>query len=343
MGGYLAYAEYKDSGVEWLGKVPSHWQVKRLKDSASYNDEALDEDTDPDYEIEYIDISSVDLVEGITHCETLFFEKAPSRARRKVRNGDTIVSTVRTYLKSITAIRNPPANMIVSTGFAVVRPKATLEPDYIGYLLQSEGFVGVVVANSVGVSYPAINASVLARLPVVEPPIEEQRSIARFLDYKTAQIDALIAKKETLLKKLAEKRTALISQAVTKGCDRTVPMKDSGIEWLGEIPAHWNASRLKYVTHLIIDGTHVTPTYLDEGIPFLRVTDIVQADTKEINLDNAKFISEEEHKILSKRSKPQKGDLLYSKNGTIGVVRVVNWDFEFSIFVSLCLIKMVLP
>ena len=73
MGGYLAYAEYKDSGIEWLGNVPLHWEVKRLKDNASYNDEALDEDTDPDYEIEYVDISSVDLVEGITHCETLLF------------------------------------------------------------------------------------------------------------------------------------------------------------------------------------------------------------------------------------------------------------------------------
>lgn len=86
------------------------------------------------------------------------------------------------------------------------------------------------------------------------PPINEQRSIARFLDYKTAQIDALIVKKETLLKKLAEKRTALISQAVTKGCDRAVPMKDSGVEWLGEIPAHWRVVRLRFLIHKIEQG-----------------------------------------------------------------------------------------
>ncbi|OAB55911.1 hypothetical protein AY599_17905 [Leptolyngbya valderiana BDU 20041] len=86
------------------------------------------------------------------------------------------------------------------------------------------------------------------------PPLEEQRSLAQFLDYKTAQIDALIAKKEELLERLAEKRTALISEAVTKGIDRTVPMKDSGIEWLGEIPAHWEVVRLRFLLKKIEQG-----------------------------------------------------------------------------------------
>lgn len=124
------------------------------------------------------------------------FEKAHSRARRKVRDGDTIISTVRTYLKSIAAIKAPPNNLIVSTGFAVIRPREEISSNYIGYLLQSEGFIGEVVSNSVGVSYPAINSSVLISLPVVEPPLEEQDTIAQFLDHKTSQIDALISKKE---------------------------------------------------------------------------------------------------------------------------------------------------
>ncbi|MDJ0532647.1 MAG: restriction endonuclease subunit S [Xenococcaceae cyanobacterium MO_207.B15] len=117
--------------------------------------------------------------------------------------------------------------------------------------------------------------------------------------------------------------------------------KDSGVEWLGDIPEHWEAVRLKHITNLIIDGAHFTPTYVNEGVPFLRVTDIVQAKNKSINLDNIKFIPEEEHKTLSLRCNPEKGDLLYSKNGTIGVPRIIDWDFEFSIFVSLCLIKII--
>nr|WP_208492116.1 restriction endonuclease subunit S [aff. Roholtiella sp. LEGE 12411] len=114
---------------------------------------------------------------------------------------------------------------------------------------------------------------------------------------------------------------------------------DSGVEWLGKIPEYWKAVRLKHITNQIIDGAHFTPTYVNEGIPFLRVTDIVGAKNNSINMNNIKFIPEGEHNILSIRCKPEKGDLLYSKNGTIGVPRIVDWAFDFSIFVSLCLIK----
>ncbi len=114
--------------------------------------------------------------------------------------------------------------------------------------------------------------------------------------------------------------------------------KDSGIEWLGEIPAGWGVKKLKYVSNLIIDGTHFTPTYVDKGIPFLRVTDI---QTSSIDFDTIKYISTEEHCKLTKRCEPEKGDLLLSKNGTIGITKVVDWDFPFSIYVSLCLIKFI--
>ena len=246
MDNFPTYQKYKQTRCAWLKEIPEHWGFKRLKNVASHNDEALDERTDPDLEIEYVDISSVSLVNGIEKTELMHFEKAPSRARRKVKDGDIIVSTVRTYLKAIAPICNPSENMIVSTGFAVLRPKENLFSGYAGYLLQSNGFVGDVVANSVGVSYPAINASDLVRISVVEPPIEEQQVIARFLDFKTAQIDALIEKKKTLIDKLSEKRTALSSQSVTKGLDPTVAMKDSQVPWLGDIPAHWMPKRLRF-------------------------------------------------------------------------------------------------
>ena len=114
--------------------------------------------------------------------------------------------------------------------------------------------------------------------------------------------------------------------------------KDSGVEWLGKIPKNWKFSKLKYQTTKIIDGAHFTPTYIDdeEGIPFLRVTDLHHT---EINLENVKRIPLEEHIELIKRCEPKKGDLLLSKNGTIGLMKIVNWDWKFSVFVSLCLIK----
>lgn len=112
--------------------------------------------------------------------------------------------------------------------------------------------------------------------------------------------------------------------------------KYSGINGVGDIPIHWELKKVKYVTNQIIDGAHFTPTYVEEGVPFLRVTDI---QSEKIDLQNVKRIPVEEHDALIKRCKPEIGDLLLSKNGTIGITKLVDWDWEFSIFVSLCLIK----
>jgi type I restriction enzyme S subunit len=127
------YPKYKDSGVPWLGEVPEDWAVKPIKAVASINDEALPETTDQDYEMDYVDIGSVSLGAGIEKIEHFSFKEAPSRARRIVRDGDVIVSTVRTYLKAIAPITAPPENLIVSTGFAVVRPKPALFSGFAKY------------------------------------------------------------------------------------------------------------------------------------------------------------------------------------------------------------------
>ncbi|RLD05858.1 MAG: restriction endonuclease subunit S, partial [Chloroflexi bacterium] len=213
------YPAYRDSGVEWLGEVPEGWEVKRLKNIADINSEVLPETTDPNFELQYVDISNVDSRGMILDAQDMRFEDAPSRARRIVRHGDTIISTVRTYLKAIAFIENPPNNLIVSTGFAVLRAHEGIDPKYLFALAMCEPFVETVMANSVGVGYPAISPTVLACLPTWLPPLPEQRAIAAFLDRETAKIDALAAKKERLVELLKEKRTALISHAVTKGLD----------------------------------------------------------------------------------------------------------------------------
>ena len=115
--------------------------------------------------------------------------------------------------------------------------------------------------------------------------------------------------------------------------------KDSGIEWIGDIPSNWSSTKLKFHTKKIIDGAHFTPTYIEksnDSIPFLRVTDL---HSKEILLDEVKYIPTSEHQELIKRCNPEVGDLLLSKNGTIGLMKIIDWDWEFSIFVSLCLLK----
>ena len=243
---YKPYPGYKESGVEWLGEVPEHWEVKPIKRIASSNNDVLTEKTPDEYEIEYVDISSVNEVEGIVKTEEMIFKNAPSRARRLVRDGDIIISTVRTYLKAIAPIKSPNENLVVSTGFAVIRPNKELLPAFAAYLFKARYLIELIISRSVGVSYPAINSSDLVALKTVVPSLKEQQTIAAFLDRETAKIDTLIAKQERLIELLAEKRTALISHAVTKGLNPDVPMKDSGVEWLGEVPAHWEVNRFKF-------------------------------------------------------------------------------------------------
>ncbi len=272
---YNPYSDYKPSGDVWLGDIPTHWLVQRLKYLATVNDETLPENTERGLEIAYIEIGNVDSIKGITGIENLEFEDAPSRARRIVRQGDVIISTVRTYLKAIARIESLCTNLIVSTGFAVIRPRL-LHDGFTAYALSSPYFVERVVAHSVGVSYPAINASDLACLEVAFPPLYEQRAIAAFLDRETAKIDSLVSKKERLIELLHEKRTALISHTVTQGLDPNAPTKDSGVEWLGNIPAHWEVRRLRYLGEAIIGLTYSPQNIVEEedGILVLRASNI---------------------------------------------------------------------
>ncbi len=212
------HPKFKPSGVEWLGEVPEHWGAKRLKYVSSINDEALPESTPPDLEIAYVDISNVQAAAGIIGVEEMVFEDAPSRARRIVRDGDTIVSTVRTYLRAIAPIRAPRPNLIVSTGFAVVRPRS-VDPGFLFYALCESRFVESIVARSVGVSYPAVNASDVGAISVPLPPLPEQRAIAAFLDRETAKLDQMSAKVEEAVARLQEYRAALITAAVTGKID----------------------------------------------------------------------------------------------------------------------------
>jgi type I restriction enzyme S subunit len=258
------YPNYRDSGVEWLGEIPTHWKVKRLKYLALLNPESLAEDTDPAREMTYVDIGGVDSLGRIVERESLTFGSSPSRARRVVIDGDVIVSTVRTYLRAIAPIDNPEPTLVVSTGFAVVRAAGDLISDFAAYALRAPFFVERIVANSKGVSFPAINETEMATYELAVPPEPEQRAIATFLDCETARIDALVAKKERLIELLQEKRAALITRAVTKGLDLTVPMKNSGIEWLDEIPADWEVVRIgRKIT--LQRGVDITKDEQNEG------------------------------------------------------------------------------
>jgi type I restriction enzyme S subunit len=261
------------------------WPTQRLKFAATINDEALSQDTDPDYEIEYVDISNVDSSGVIHEIVSYRFEDAPSRARRKVQHGDVIISTVRTYLQAIAPIENPPDNLIVSTGFAVVRPRlGTLDEQFCKFALREPAFLAEVEKRSTGVNYPAINASELGDLFVHLPPLPQQRAIAHYLDGETARIDALVAAKERLLELLAEKRRALIARTVIRGLNANVPLRDSGISWLDQIPAHWEMERAKWLFH---ERDERSKTGEEELLTVSHHTGVTPRSEKDVNMFQA--------------------------------------------------------
>ena len=330
-GKYPPYPEYKDSGVEWLQLCPSSWETKALKYIVSCNDEVLSESTDPDMEFEYIDIGGVSSSEGITRTESMRFSGAPSRARRIVRQGDIIVSTVRTYLEAIAPISLEFDGKIASTGFAVLRPKYLLS-GFAKYALRARHFIDSVVARSTGVSYPAINSSELIDIKIVVPSLKEQQTIASFLDYETARIDRLIAQQQRLIELLKEKRQAVISHAVTKGLNPDAPMKDSGVEWIGQVPEHWQCVPFG----LLVSRADLGGNYLggqeENGIPFLKMGNLGRGC---IVLDKLECL--EEGSSFDDSHRLSMGDFLFNTRNSLDLVgKVAVWhdELEFALYNS---------
>ncbi|MFM6157058.1 MAG: restriction endonuclease subunit S [Sphaerospermopsis kisseleviana] len=324
MGKYQGYDKYKDSGVEWLGAIPNHWEVIPIKFSLSmpitdgpHETPDLLDDGIPFISAEAIknDQINFDKKRGYISLE----EHKRFSKKYKPKYGDV-------YMVKSGATTGNVARVQTHEEFNIWSPLAALRPnqektttDFLFYVIKSKPFFYSVEQSWSFGTQQNIGMGIIANIRITFPPLEEQEKIARFLDYKTKQIDELIAKKETLIEKLDEKRTSLISHAVTKGLDVNVPMKDSGIEWLGAIPKHWEVKRLKQVTKLI-DGdrgkNYPNENDLqDEGIPFLS-TENIKFNTFDFS-QRTKFITLEKFESLS-RGKLIQNDLVVTMRGTIG-------------------------
>ena len=221
---------------------PNSWQRVRLLNVASVNPETLPETTDPDFTFKYIDIAAVSGNGVINLPEQLVsFSEAPSRARRIVQPGDILVSTVRTYLRAIARVTDE--GCIASTGFAVIRAGNSVDGDFLYWWLRSHPFVEQVVAQSVGVSYPAINASALAHFTVPLPSLEVQRIIAERISTESATIDELIAEQERQRALLFYRRTAFLKYMV---CGRFAAVAPNELApyWLGPVPTDWGTYKV---------------------------------------------------------------------------------------------------
>ena len=323
------YGAYKDSGVEWLGEVPAHWEVVPLKRSLSLNSEKI---SSRNSTLKYYGMENIESWTG-RFKET---ESEIEGLANKFNENDILFGKLRPYLAKVGLAT---CEGICSTEFLVYRTK-NQSANFFKYLLLSTDFINLVDASTYGSKMPRANADFIGIQHLPTPNLREQTAIAAFLDCKTAQIDQAMAIKEQQIALLKEHKQIQIQTAVTRGLDPNVPMRDSGVEWIGKIPVHWKIVKLKWLTTQIVDGAHFTPTYVDFGIPFLRVTDLSNMIDGKVNWDDVRYIPEKEHTELIKRANPKKGDVLLSKNGTIGLTKVIDWEREFSFFVSLCLIKL---
>nr|WP_319401751.1 restriction endonuclease subunit S [uncultured Carboxylicivirga sp.] len=207
-------ANMKDSGVEWIGKIPVGWELRPLKHIASINKQSLPENTSKVHMFDYVDIGSVSYTNGIEKTERFSFKDSPSRARRIACSGNTIISTVRTYLKAIDFVSEEKSSFIYSTGFAILQP-IIIHDKFLYHFVRSDAFTEQVTVNSTGMSYPAINSTDLGKLWVAVPPKEEQTQIVTYIETQSTKIDNAIALQQTQIEKLKEYKAILIDSAVT--------------------------------------------------------------------------------------------------------------------------------
>ena len=272
------YPAYKDSGVEWLGEIPTHWEIVPVY--ARY-EVALGKMLDAkrirgDWLGKYV--RNIDVQWDSVNTRDLpqmdFVPKERNRYRLEL--GDLLVCEGGEVGR--TAIwQGAIKECFYQKAIHRVRPRSQRDiPRFFYYVMYSLAKRGVFVAGSNPNTIDHLTAIQLSHYRLIFPPHDEQRAIAAFLDRETTKIDALVAKKERLIELLQEKRTALISHAVTKGLDPDVPLKDSGVEWLGEIPAHWEVKRLRVMgtlqTGITLGKKYETPDLVTR--PYLRVANV---------------------------------------------------------------------
>ena len=262
------YPKYKDSGVEWLGEIPAHWSAKRMKFVAPARISKLD--AKPDDAV-YVGLEHVESRTG-----RLQLEAQPEGVDSVVSSfatGDVLFGKLRPYLAKAA---RPSFNGVCTTEILPLRPSPGSLQSYVMYCLLNAPHVRWLDSLTYGARMPRVNAEQVGDSRLPAPPESEQRDIADFLDRETAKIDALMANKERLIELLQEKRTALITRVVTRGLDANVPMKDSGVEWLGEVPAHWEVRPLKSMSNLQT-GLTLGKRYEGEAVttrPYLRVANV---------------------------------------------------------------------
>lgn len=328
---YKPYPAYKDSGVEWAPQAPIHWTVTPLLAVADERDDS----NRGMKETNLLSLSYGEIVtKDINDNDGLLPE---SFETYQIIEADDIVWRLTDLQNDKRSLRTALSTQrgIITSAYLATRVKAA-KARFVAYQLRSYDTTKVFYSMGGGLRQ-SMKYSDVKRLPMMLPTREEQTTIANFLDRETAKLDTLIAKQEKLIELLQEKRQALISHAVTKGLDPNVKMKDSGVEWLGKVPEHWEVCAIKRMTDLITDGAHVSPETEGGVYEFVSTKDISESG---IDFDGCLKTSPKSYELMVKTGcRPISGDVLFSKDGTVGRTTVIKEQRDFAVASSLIIIR----
>jgi type I restriction enzyme, S subunit len=318
------YISYAPTTVEWIRELPCEWEILPLKRIVRLVTDRASARHHP------VALENIQSWTGrFLSSESEFEGKGTS-----FQPGDILFGKLRPYLAKV-FLANTEGEAVGD--FHVLRPDERVHRRFLFYQLLTREFIEVVDGSTFGAKMPRASWEFVGGMPIALPPVADQGTIAAFLDRETAKIDTLVAEQRRLIELLKEKRQAVIAHTVASGLNRDVPMTPSGIEWLGDVPAHWQISRLKRISPFIAVGIVVNPSsYVsDQGLPFIYGGDIRQ---ESIDWQNARRISSEDSADNSK-TQLHEGDLLTVRVGAPGVTAVVPRECEGGNCASVMLVR----
>jgi type I restriction enzyme S subunit len=322
------YDEYGESGVNWLSKIPAHWKPTRLRFLVELSPSKNEvRDLPEDEKVSFIPMEAIRENGGLDLEQTNELEEVID-GYTYFREGDVLVAKITPCFENRKGAF--ASNLQNGIGFGttelhVLRPDEGIDGRYLFYTTMSHPFRKIGESTMYGAGgQKRVSDDFIRNLEWPIPPLDEQRAIAAYLDRETERIDALIEKKEQLIDLLEEKRKSLITRVVTKGLDDDVEMQDSGVEWLGRVPAHWKVTTVKWLAETSY-GLSQPPAQQEDGVPFVRATNISEGS---INADgivriDPKDVPDEENVIL------REGDVLVVRSGAYtGDSALVEEEFE---------------
>jgi type I restriction enzyme S subunit len=324
---FPTYAHYKDSGVEWLGEVPAHWDLKPLKHLVDFRSGGTPDKTNREFwdgEVPWAsakDLKTDELFDTIDHIT----ETAVSAGAASLVEPGSILVVVRgMILARLFPVVTARVPMAINQDLKALSVKPHIHPDFMAWMLRGSEAETLRRLDEAGHGTKALRMDAWGAMRLPVPYLSEQVRIVDFLKVETTKLDALITEQRTLIDLLKEKRQAVISHAVTKGLDPRVPMKDSGVEWLGEVPAHWSLGGLTRFIGPVVDYRGRTPTKVDDGV-FLVTARNIKGGVIDCSLSE-EYVDPESAASLLERGKPEIGDVLFTMEAPLGQAALIDRD-----------------